>query len=263
MELTTHHQYGSYENGVLTTRLKSWGEFYNVIDSITDYQFYIWRGHRCDNWALESKFDRILREKNKHSQRDILLSNHLYKFKRATRGRRGPHPPELKEENDWLAIGQHHGLVTPLLDWTRSPFVAAYFAFIEQKEPQTNYRVVYGLSADILRWGPAVPGQETPKEKFVEVINVQSDENSRLINQGGLFTVMLRGEGDIKTLIKKCYNKRPNEDRIILFELLIPNSERETCLKALNRMNINHLTLFPDLYGASKFCNMSFEVEKY
>ena len=58
-------------------------------------------------------------------------------------------------------------------------------------------------------------------------------------------------------------NFKGETSRYTLMKLLVPNADRTDCLKTLNRMNINHLTLFPDLYGASKYCNLYGEIDKY
>jgi FRG domain-containing protein len=70
---------------------------------------------------------------------------HLDAFRRAARGRRGPFPAKLENENEVWALGQHHGLATPLLDWTESAFVALYFAFAEEATSSTGERAVWAL----------------------------------------------------------------------------------------------------------------------
>jgi hypothetical protein len=265
-----------------------------IHQKMLNYETYIWRGQRCDNWLLESTLDRLIKKARvAKSKGSSFRSSHLHQFKYAVRGRRGPNPPKIDDENDWWALGQQNGLATPLLDWTTSPFVAAYFAFINVGEEKTKNRAVYALHKPSIEKKVAeislkqieeemekrrkekeeiASGKKkaTPMERAllemdihvrdeIEFVRPMSDENQRLVNQGGLFTRSPDGL-DLESWVKQNFI---GEKDYVLMKILIPNKNREECLKTLNRMNINHLSLFPDLYGGSKFCNLFGEIENY
>ena len=186
---------------------------------------------------------------------------------RAIKGRRGSNPVRLESADEIWALGQHHGLATPLLDWTESPFVAAYFAFREKdvsNEP-SDARFIYALSRDIWRWGPADSLEGKPYDRFIRFVNPLSDENPRLLNQKGLFTLPMSDEISIEHIVPFCYatDSENTQRRIIFVRIKIHNFDRENCLRNLNRMNINHATLFPDLTGAGDYCNVKLEIENY
>ncbi len=276
-------------NGYGEINFSSWQDAFAFLhESMLDYRAYIWRGQRCDNWKLESRLGRLAKEAKTVGTIGPDVGDHLKQFQFAARGRRGPNPPFLKTDNDWWALGQHHGLATPLLDWTESPYVAVYFAFIGTGEEQTDFRAVYALhkpsveiKADELlaekqkKWLQdkedidsgkkkvanmlALPYGIMPKGREVEFVRPLSDENQRLVNQAGLFT-RFPFNSDVQSWVEKNF---VGNSEYMVMKMLIPDKDRKPCLKALNRMNINHLTLFPDLYGASKFCNMYHEIKGY
>lgn len=80
------------------------------------------------------------------------------------------------------------------------------------------------------------------------------------MNQGGLFTRTPDGV-DIRRWVRDNFTEDDNE--VVLLKIVLPDEDREYILRSLNRMNINHQSLFPDLYGATGFVNMRLEIQNY
>lgn len=274
------------EKGCLIIELSHWETFDDVIHKLLDTDQVIYRGQRDSNWNLDSCLDRRLLKFPKERHPSI-RTQHLKDFKLAVRGRRGHPPCEIVDDDDWWALGQHHGLPTPLLDWTESPYVALFFAFEKTDSPEVKFRSVYALQADLvdLRTGyiearhrldnigkPSmlehlISGkQKEPVGGFredvpptVPIIRPMTDENARLTSQRGLFTRLPDGI-TLEYWVKSNFGI---ESEPILIEFRIPNIEPDNCLRNLNRMNINRLSLFPDIDGAAAYCNTKLMIDKY
>jgi len=252
--------------GVYYVKLRSWRGFYSFInETLPNPHDYIFRGQRISSWKLESSLDRALKTLGQQANSARLATQHLHEFRLAIRGRRGVNPKELREREQW-ALGQHYGLWTPLLDWTESPFAALYFAFEDPNPAEKGERAVFALSRSLVQLKSVSIAQKqvdsAARPDIIEIITPMTDENARLVSQGGLFTRGTFGV-DIETWVNA--NFQVGSANPALAKIVVPEKkgDRFEILRTLNRMNINHRSLFPDISGSAKFCNMRLSVAGY
>lgn len=137
-----------------------------------------------------------------------------------------------KNDWEWLALAQHHGLPTRLLDWSYNPLVACYFAVEKEFNGDS---AVYAFDAR----RTVMPESTSP---FVvnEVAKFRPPHiNERLIAQSGVFTV-------------HPYPERPFEGPTNLKVGIIAAGSRKALKRDLYKFGINASTLFPGLDGLAR-----------
>ena len=120
-------------------RLSTWAEFVEVADFMTRQQ-WVFRGHDHAEWPLQTSLER---EFAGPLARDAERST-LWQFVRRAPQLLPPHLiPHDSDAAAWLGLIQHYGGPTRLLDVTRSPYIALFFAFEPSGEGE---RVVWAIN---------------------------------------------------------------------------------------------------------------------
>jgi len=152
-----------------------------------------------------------------------------------------------KSSWDWLAIAQHHGMATRLLDWTLNPLAALWFAVNsppEEKNGKLRNAVVWILEPDLSDYATAST-KESPFDIQRTKIYRPKHIVSRLVNQAGWFTV----HKFMKTENRFIALERNNAYSAKLTKLIIPPESFSDMRFDLDRFNVNNSTLFPDIDG--------------
>jgi hypothetical protein len=256
---------------------ESWDSFITVVRSTRFGGFRLFRGHADPQWKLSSHWERILWSmKADNPERNVraLFGDGAYeKIRDGYLDRFKHHAWEIQtdssvtqgySENEWWAIGRHHGLITPLLDWTFSPFVAAYFAFTDALE-RANPGFQAGhpkflhpsTSGNICVWELNFVPEAIKVASEFELVTPRPSLARRQVMQRGAFTRLTH---DIYVDIESYLKSKGKSVYLARYDIEL--SEYRHALADFRSMGISQVLMFQDLDGAARQSNMQPSITK-
>lgn len=242
---------------------------------------YVFRGMTNAEYSLETSLQRFVGDSGDWDLEVHLLRN----FRQYAR-------KEIEQPESpfhLMALAQHHGLPTRLLDWTYSPTVATYFAADGSPDADgvvwaVNYRVAHEKSPEYFRdfltqWGTDMFNAAMLNDLMKQVIQRSKVDDGLLA--GGTIPML-----DVRDVIEE-FSQQKDEDYLVFFQppsidqrivnqaalfsimanprtalddwlekhpelfwkIIIPGERKREFRDKLDQANINHRTLFPGLDG--------------
>jgi hypothetical protein len=228
------------------TSTKSWSEFKEYVNSLLkgkEAGDYVFRGHASSEWHLSTSLHRLKRfDLTRYEQQ---VRDHLTPSLNALLSRRY-RVSDPEELGAVLSLAQHHGFPTPLLDWTRSPYVAAYFAFSDKAAgaPNSKSRI---FILDAAAWNQNFPQPASIQNPAMTVSlrNFEAYDNPRHLPQQGCHTFCT--VADVSAWINMVSQRKQ-----YLTVVDIPNADRAEILSELGYMGVTAASMFPGLDGLCK-----------
>jgi len=235
----------------------TWDTYKSWVSSLVagNMSFYC-RGHADENWKLQTSFHRESARSGITLLQyiDTILPEVHYNIS-AVRDE----IIDLRKEEEFgafLALIQHHGFPTPLLDWTISPYVAAYFAFREVNDQFPSSENVKIYIFDYIKWTKTFQQPLNLRDisvKYVSVLRPYARYNKRIIAQQGSFTVT--NVDDIESYLT---DRSVESGLTFLYTAYISVKEKPHIMRELNLMGINEMTLFPSVGGICRSLKAQF-----
>ena len=251
-------------------RVRTWLEFQEVLRQ-GRYKSWAFRGQSDARWSLASSLSRYLDSFGVHRDAWALQEWRIIRIFRRKAHLFLDNVPAEDDVFQWLALMKHHGAPTRLLDFTWSPFVAAFFAL----QGATREAAVWALSVPQLRQPPGHLPQEYQGSAATRPMREAGSferlylnatvpfvavgepyvMNKRLVAQSGTFVT----PSVIDRPVEEILATYPDSRSLLTKVVLETDSLREDAMEELYSMNVTPATLFPDLDGLAR--SMAYELE--
>jgi hypothetical protein len=245
-------------------RPKSWTELQDMLfgnswnKNIQRFRSdYVYRGLGNADWALKTSLARLggnFRELEAHLLRNFKKYATQQSF-------------SSRSEWTWLAMAQHYGLPTRMLDWTYSPYVALHFATVNLEDYHRNGLIFCANYVQIHELLPArlkhILRRERSNAFTAEMLDAVASSltalerlsrhdftlfleppslDQRIVNQFALFSFMSNPQTQFDTWLRKQAND-------LAFRIVIPAGMKWEIRDKLDQANISERVLFPGLDG--------------
>jgi hypothetical protein len=230
---------------LISLPIQNWQQFKEYVLGLEEYR-YIFRGQNTP-LRLRTPFHRTGRGDMRRFLLEDFTTLHRHLSARTRHVFDLANPLQVAA---FLHLVQHHGYPTPLLDWTYSPFIAAYFAYHRIKgsdathaPPEQKVRI---FIFDKTQWCgdfQQILSLAARWEHF-SVLEPLAMGNERLVPQQALSTFTTVDD------IESYVGSKHTQDKNYLQVIDLPVRERDFVARELRLMGITAGSLFPGLDGA-------------
>lgn len=238
------------------TKIKELEERYGKKDvfGVETKNNILYRGQAKAAWELETTLERYSSRGwsvNQYVELVWKLSPQIKSYNVGVHGEI-PSREELKKElaaawhrlsydhpyRKYLAHLRHHGFPSPLLDWTKSPYIAAFFAMGEQNGAKRASVFVFVEQPNGGKSGTGDP-------KIISVIESSENTGKRHDRQKSCYSICTQSkDGEVRYSCHEDVLAEDRTDQDLLYKIKLPRALRLDFLERLNEKDINAFTLF-------------------